>query len=55
MPRYDSFMKAVNIILSNELKLEQQLGQEKTRRKFFDINKIEKNVQLEQIFRQKIK
>ena len=55
LPRYDSFMKAVNIISSNEHKLDQQLGQEKTRRRFFVIYKIEKNAQLEKIFRQKNK
>ena len=55
LPRYDSFIKAINIISSNEHKLDQQLGQEKTRRRFFVIYKIEKNAQLEKIFRQKNK
>ena len=55
LPRYDSFIKALNIITSNEHKLDQQLVQEKTRRRFFVIYKIEKNAQLEKIFRQKNK
>ena len=53
LPKYDSFLKTVEIIQSNEYKLDQQLEQETTRRRFFVIYKEEKNSQLEKLFKQK--
>ena len=53
LPKYDSFLKTIDIIQSNEYKLDQQLEQEKTKRRFFVIYKEEKNSQLEKLFKQK--
>ena len=53
LPKYDSFIRAVEKIQAEEYKLDKQLNEEKEEKRFFVIYKDEKNSQLEKLFKQK--
>ena len=55
LPKYEYFRKTVERIQDEEYKLDKQLAEETTNRRFFVIYKEEKNSQIEKLFRQKNK
>ena len=55
LPKYEYFKKTLERIQDEEYKLDKQLAEETTERRFFVIYKEEKNSQIEKLFRQKNK
>ena len=55
LPKYEYFKKTLERIQDEEYKLDKQLAEETTGRRFFVIYKEEKNSQIEKLFRQKNK
>ena len=55
LPKFEYFKKTLERIQDEEYKLDKQLAEETTKRRFFVIYKEEKNSQIEKLFRQKNK
>jgi hypothetical protein len=55
LPKYELFIKTIERIQNEEYKLDKQLSEEKTEKRFFLIYKDAKNAQLEKLYKQKNK
>ena len=55
LPKYELFIKTIKKIQNEEYKLDKQMSEEKTEKRFFLIYKDAKNAQLEKLYKQKNK